>query len=511
VADRFDLLILGSGSTAFAAAIKASELGARVAMVERRTVGGTCANRGCLPSKNLIEAARIVHDAAHPRYDGLEPAKVRVDFPALVRQKDAVVRDYRAKKYASVAEGLVGLEVVTGDAQFADTLSVVVDGRPIEADRFLVATGSRPTVPPIPGLDSIPYLTSDLLDADEAQRLDELPESLVVLGAGYVAVELAQMFARLGSRVSIIARSGLLRGYEPELGRTLTEVFQAEGIEVVSGARIDRVEGDAGEVRVYAETPAAGRIIRAERVLVATGRTPNTVDLALERAGVATDAAGFVLVNAELRSGQAHIWAAGDVIGRQHDSQMATPVGARQGRIVAENALTDAKRKFDGTVIPRAIFTDPPIGVVGRTESEVKAKHHPAVTATTPIEYVPRAGAIHKQTGFVKMIASTIDERVLGVHVIGEGASEIINEAAMAMKFKATLADFVDLVPTRRWPRRSRSAHRPSAATYRSCPAARSDGDGRHVRPRDQIPRLIPAPFGGASCHRVDARRRESV
>ena len=446
MADPFDLLILGSGSTAFAAAIKATELGGRVAMIERRTLGGTCANRGCLPSKNLIDAARIVREAAHPRYEGLAPATVAVDFPALVRQKDAVVHDYRAKKYASVSDGLTGLEVITGNARFEDPHAVVVDGRRIEADRFLVATGSRPAVPPIPGLEGIPYLTSDLLDADEVQRLAELPESLVVLGGGYVAVELAQMFARLGSRVTIVARSELLRGYEPELGRTLDEVFESEGIEVITDARIERVEGDAREVRVQAETPTAGRIVRAERLLLATGRQPNTADLSLDRAGVTTDPGGFVTVTAELRTSQRHIWAAGDIVGRQHGSQMATPVGARQGRIVAENALADAKRKFDGTVIPRAIFTDPPIGVVGLTEAEVRARHTPAVTATTPLEYVPRAGAIHRTTGFVKFIASTIDERVLGVHVIGESAAEIIGEAAMAMKFRAALGDFIDLI-----------------------------------------------------------------
>lgn len=446
MADRFDLLILGTGSTAFAAAIKATELGGRVAMVERRTLGGTCANRGCLPSKNLIEAARIVREAAHPGYDGLAPVTIAVDFPALIAQKDRVVHDYRAKKYASVADGLTGLEVVSGNARFEDAHAVLVDGRRIEADRLLIATGSRPTVPPIPGLDGVPYLTSDLLDADEAQRIGELPESLVVLGGGYVAVELAQMFARLGSRVTIVARSELLRGYEPELGRTLGEVFRGEGIEVIAEARIERVGGDTREVQVRVETPAAGRIVRAERLIVATGRQPNTDGLALDQAGVATDAGGFITVTAELRTSQPHIWAAGDVVGRQHGSQMATPVGARQGRIVAENALADAQRKFDGTVIPRAIFTDPPIGVVGLTEAEAKARHSPAVTATTPLEYVPRAGAIHRTTGFVKFIASTIDERVLGVHVIGESAPEIIHEAAMAMHFRATLTDFVDLI-----------------------------------------------------------------
>jgi mercuric reductase len=443
--ERLDFLILGSGSTAFAAAIKANELGARAAMVERRTLGGTCANRGCLPSKNLIEAARIVWEAAHPRYDGLAPARVDVDFAALVGQKDEVVHDYRAKRYASVAEG-IGVEVLTGDARLAGSHAIVLDGRTLEADRLLIATGSRPAVPAIPGLDHVPYLTSDLLDADEAGRLEELPESLVVLGGGYVAVELAQMFARLGSQVTLVARSGLLRGYEPLLGETLGEAFRSEGIEVLTDTRVERVSTDGGAVAVAVETPAVGRIIRAARLLVATGRIPNSHDLDLASAAVAVDGDGFVKVDAGLRTNQPHVWAAGDVIGRQHGSQMATPVGARQGRLVAENALADAGRRFDGSVIPRAIFVDPPVGVVGLTEAEVKAKHLPAVVAATPLEYVPRAGAIHKTAGFVKMVASTIDERILGVHVIGESAPEIIHEAAMAMHFRATIKDFVGLI-----------------------------------------------------------------
>jgi len=445
MADPFDLLILGSGSTAFAAAIKASELGARVAMVERRMLGGTCANRGCLPSKNLIEAARIVHEASHPRYAGLAPTDIPVDFAALIAQKDGVVREYRAKKYASVADGLTDLELIDRDAMFADPHTVLVGDRHVMGDRVLVATGSRPTIPLIPGLDTVPYLTSDLLDADEAARLTELPASLIVLGGGYVAVELAQMFSRLGSRVTMIARSGLLSGYEPDLGRTLGEVFVAEGIDVLTGARVERVSGDERGIALAVELPGAGRIVRAERLLVATGRTPNTETLGLDRAGVTLDD-GFVVVDAELRTSQPHVWAAGDVIGRQHGSQMATPVGARQGRIVADNAFADAKRRFDGTVIPRAIFTDPPIAVVGETEAQVRARHYPAVATTTPLAYVPRAGAVHKTTGFVKFIASSIDERVLGVHVIGESAPEIIHEAAMAMHFKATLADFIDLI-----------------------------------------------------------------
>ena len=444
--DPFDLLILGSGSTAFAAAIGASELGARVAMVERRTLGGTCVNRGCLPSKNLIEAARLVWDAAHPRYDGLAPVRMAVDFPTLIGQKDQVVRDYRAKKYNAVADGMMDLEILDGSASFESPTSISLDGRAIAADRFLIATGSRPIVPSIPGLDTVPYLTSDLLDADETGRLTDLPESLIVLGGGYIAVELAQMFSRLGTRVTIVARSGLLRGYEPELGATLSEVFAAEGIEVLADTRTERISSGGEGVAVAVETPSAGRILRAQRLLVATGRRPNTDEIGLDRIGVELDADGYVVVDAELRTGQAHIWAAGDVIGGQRGSQMATPVGARQGRIVAENAFKGARRRVDHEVIPRAIFTDPPIAVVGLTEAEVKGRHQPAVAATTPLKYVPRAGAIHRPEGLVKMIASTIDERILGVHMIGESAAEVIHEAAMAMHFKATIDDFIDLI-----------------------------------------------------------------
>ncbi|MFV2062958.1 MAG: mercury(II) reductase [Chloroflexota bacterium] len=446
MSERFDLFILGSGSTAFAAALKANELGARVAMIERRTLGGTCANRGCLPSKNLIEAARIVHEAANPRYPGLAPATIEVDFEALIRQKDDVVHDYRQKKYGSVASS-VGIDTLEGDARFVDANTVEVGTERIEADRILIATGSRPTIPPIPGLDAVPYMTSDMLDADEDGRLTELPESLIILGGGYIAVELAQMFSRLGSEVTLVQRSAeLLSDYEPEFGPLVSEVFRREGMQVHTGTRIESVEGNEREIRVSLDVAGETRTVTAQRLLVALGRRPNSDDLDLAAAGVKMDADGTVMVDTRLRTSQHHIWAAGDVIGSQHDSQMATPVGARQGRIAADNAMGGADIRFDGSVIPRGIFIDPPIGMVGRSEAEIRARRLPAVTATAPLQYTPRAGAIHKTEGFVKMIASTIDEKILGVHVIGESAPEIIHEAAMAMKFGATIPDFVDLI-----------------------------------------------------------------
>ncbi len=447
VSNPFDFLILGAGSTAFAAAIKASELGAKVGMIECRTLGGTCANRGCLPSKNLLEAARIVWQASHPRFAGLHPAAMEIDFAALIRQKDDVVHAYRAQRYEQVAEGLERLELIKGDARLHDANTVSIDGTKVGADRLLIATGTRPTVPPIPGLDSIPFLTSDLLDADEEGRLAELPESLVVLGGGYVAVELAQLFARLGSRVTILQRGErLLARHEPEIADLLATLFRSEGIEVLTRAAVEQVRGDPAEVAVDVEVAGERRTVRSQRLLVAAGRQPNTDLLGLDEAGVSTTETGFVKVNAGLQTNQPHIWAAGDVIDGQWASQLATPVGARQGRLAAENAIGGAHHSVDHAVVPRAIFTDPPIASVGLTEAEVRRRHLPAISKSTPMEYVPRASAIHRPEGMVKIVASSIDERVLGVHVIGEAASEIVHEAAMGMRFNATLADFVDLI-----------------------------------------------------------------
>ncbi len=206
MAERFDLVILGSGSTAFAAALRAAELGKTAVMTEARTLGGTCVNRGCLPSKNLIEAARLYWEAQHPRYPGLQPAKLGLDFRELIRQKDAVVHDYRDRKYASLVEGAEQIKVYEGHAAFISPTAVAVDGRVLEGQHFLIATGTRPAVPAIEGLDQVPYLTSDLLTADEPQELWDLPRSLVVLGGGYIALELGQMFHRFGTAVTILQR-----------------------------------------------------------------------------------------------------------------------------------------------------------------------------------------------------------------------------------------------------------------------------------------------------------------
>ena len=218
---HYDLVILGSGSTGFAAALRAQELGKTSVMTEERTTGGTCVNRGCLPSKNLIEAAKIIHDARYPRYPGLTPAEVRLDFRKLIEQKDKVIHGYRKKKYESLTGGQFRIE--KGHVEFVDDHTVQVDGQRFTGEKILIATGSRPVVPNIEGLRDVPYVTSDLLTNDEPMELWELPRSLIILGAGYIALELGQMFHRFGVEVTLVQRSQqlLAHGYEPEVGQAI--------------------------------------------------------------------------------------------------------------------------------------------------------------------------------------------------------------------------------------------------------------------------------------------------
>ncbi len=444
---HYDLVILGSGSTAFAAALKAAEMGKTAVMTEARTVGGTCVNRGCVPSKNLIEAAKLVYEARHPRYPGMKPHEVGFDFGELVRQKDEVISYFRDKKYESLVGDSDSIEVLRGRVAFADENAVEVDGRRIEGERFLVALGSTPVPPEIEGLDEVPYMTSDLLTSQEDMELTELPESLVVVGGGYVALELGQMFSRFGSRVTILERSDrvLKHGYEPEVGRAVQGILREEGVDVRTNAQIRRVRRAGGGVAVEVES---GEEVRAERLLVATGRRPNTQGVGLEKAGVETNGHGEVVVDEFLRTRASHVFAAGDVIGNQLRSQMATPVGAHDGVTVAENAFAAGgeMEPVDHSVIPRAIFTDPQVGIVGVTEEEAIARGHRCWCRTIPMGLVPRAGAIRDERGIIKMVADADTDKVLGVSMVGQSAAEVIHEAAMGMRFGAKIGDFVDLL-----------------------------------------------------------------
>ncbi|MGI8958299.1 MAG: mercury(II) reductase [Bryobacteraceae bacterium] len=444
--EHFDIVILGAGSTAFAAGLRASEMGKNVAMIESRTLGGTCANRGCLPSKNLIEASNIFYRSQNPRYPGLRPSAMELDFPALIKQKDEIVQSYREKKYQSIVSRSERIRVIDGSARFSGDHQVTVNDKTLTGSRFLIATGSSPNIPDIPGLSATPYITSDLLTSMEDVEMKDLPTSLIIVGGGYIALELGQMFSRFGTEVTILERGDrVLSAYEPEISQSVMEAFREDGIKIHTTANITNAQGDAREIIVTAQIDGREQGLRSGRLLLATGRRPNTHDLGLESTGVQVDQRGFIVVNDELRTSADHIFAAGDVIG-PYSERMATPVGAQDGGIAAENAFSGARLKVNHRVIPRAIFTDPQVGVIGLSEGEANNRGHQCDCRTVPMSMVPRAGAVRDTRGIIKMVADLKTHEVLGVSMHGLNASEVIHEGAMALRFGAKVDDFARML-----------------------------------------------------------------
>lgn len=440
---KYDLAIIGSGGGAFAAAIRATTLGKSVVMIERRTLGGTCVNTGCVPSKALIAAADTRHVAADAsgRFPGIAATAETVDMPALIAGKQALVESLRGEKYADVADSY-GWQVRRGDASFAGgpdapVLEIIAgDGtvETIEADHFLVATGSRPWAPPIDGLEETGYLTSTT-----AMELAEVPESLLVLGGGYVALEQAQLFARLGSQVTLVVRSRLASKEEPEVSKALQEAFADEGIRVVRRVVPTRVSrGTGGEAVVTADVSGDSQEFRAEQVLVALGRRPVTDGLNLDAVGVKTGDSGEVVVSDRLRSSNPRIWAAGDVTGHPEFVYVA----AHHGTLVAENAFADADRAVDYSRLPRVTFTGPAIGAVGMTEKEVLAAGIRCDCRVLPLHHVPRALVNRDTRGFIKIVVNADTNEILGLTAVAKDAGELA--AAGVHVLGKTVAEIAD-------------------------------------------------------------------
>lgn len=440
----YDILILGSGSAAFAAALKARELGARVAMTERREVGGTCVNRGCVPSKNLIRAAEVFHMARHHPFSGIKTHQEGVDFPSLTIQKDNLVHHLRKKKYLDLVENDDRISILKGSARFRNANTVEVDGKPVTAEKFLIATGARTFIPPIPGINSIPFLTSDLLSTEEGLGLKELPKSITIIGGGVIACELGQMFQRLGSKVTILQRGPrLLTRVDEEIAATLCQILNDEGVESICDVEVQSVEDSPKGVTVRAAVSGKTKIFYASRLLVATGVQPNTEELGLESVNVSTDPLGFIKTDETMQTSAPNIWAAGDVTG----PPFATPVGAREGVIAAENMVDPCcQKRMDYRVIPRAIFTEPEVATVGLTLEEAKKEGFDADSRSLPLSVVPKAACILDTRGLVKMVIDRGTKRILGVHLIAHNGSDIIHEAAVAIRAGWTTEDLVETI-----------------------------------------------------------------
>lgn len=431
-----DLLIIGAGSAAFAAGIRAAELGYSALMVERGTLGGTCVNVGCVPSKTLLRTAEVYHRAFHSPFAGVRPRGAELDWHAVIGDKDELVARLRREKYEKVLEAYPSLSLVWGHARLTADGGVEVDGRTCRPARILIAAGARPYVPPFPGADEVEVLTST-----EALSLPERPESLVVLGGRYVALELAQIFARFGTRVALLQRSErILPDHEPEIAEGLADYLREEGVEIYTGATVLRLRQEGAEKAVEARVAGEARAFHATHILVAMGRRANTEGLGLEAAGVETDERGFVRVDRALRTTNPRIYAAGDVTG----PPMLVYLAAAEGKRAAENALLGQAEPLDRRAVPAVLFTDPQVATVGLTEAEARAQGIEVRTSILLLSYVPRALAARDTRGLIKLVAEGKTGWLLGAHILAAEGGEVVQTATMALRAGMTVQDLVD-------------------------------------------------------------------
>lgn len=420
----FDLAVIGSGGSAFAAAIRATKLGKSVVLIERGTIGGTCVNTGCVPSKALLAAASARHVALDSgRFPGISAAAGPVDMQELIAGKRSLVEGLRADKYVDLIADY-GWELRRGNAAFAGSVEDPVlevtgtdGGREIvRARHYLVATGSSPWAPPIEGLQDVDYLTSTT-----AMELDEVPESMIVLGGGYVALEQAQLFARLGTKVTMLVRSRLASAEEPEASKALVGVFEDEGITVIRRATAESVRAEGAGVVVRAKSSGGRDEYTASRLLVATGRRPVTDGLNLSAVGVETGERGEIVVNDLLATSNGRIWAAGDVTGHPEFVYVA----ASHGSLAVENAFNNAGRTVDYSHLPRVAFTTPNLAAVGLTDRQATEAGIDCECRVLPLKHVPRALVNRDTRGFIKIVAATETGRILGITAVADNTGEI--------------------------------------------------------------------------------------
>lgn len=440
---RHDLAIVGSGSAGFAAAIAARQRGLDVVMIERDTVGGTCVNTGCVPSKALLAAAEARQAGLEARFPGIATAASSADWATLAVATGDLTGEMRTGRYVDLADEY-GWPILSGTAGFAGTpddpvLRVgLADGGTtcVQARHYVVATGAAPWAPPVPGLAGSGYLTSTT-----AMRLDRLPASMVVLGGNAVGLEQAQLFAHLGVRVTVVeARDRVAPFEEPEISAELERLLRAGGIDVRTGATVSRVRREGTSCHLAVEDAAGTTTLAAERLLVATGRRPVTGHLGLAAVGVTTGGRGEVVVDDRLRTANPRIWAAGDVTG---GPQFVYVAGAHGGLVVA-NAFADADRAVDYRVLPRVTFTSPAIASVGSTAVAAVTAGHRVECRVLPLDQVPRAVVNRRTGGVAKLVADAVDGRLLGVHVLADGAGDVIAGAGYALAAGMSVRQLAD-------------------------------------------------------------------
>jgi len=439
--EKFDLVIIGGGAGAFAAAIRANELKAVTAMVNSGLpLGGTCVNVGCVPSKRLIHAAEILHLVYHHGVPGIELEVKHFDFQKVIQDESALVESLRREKYEKVLKNLEHVTLIDGYARFVTQQEIEVNSQKLGAGKFIIATGSTAAIPPIEGIQEAGFVTHI-----EALRLERQPKELIIIGAGPLGLEFAQMYARFGTNVTILERlASIFPPAEKELTDRLGEILAEEGITIKTDVEVKRARKENSAKVLSYLVNGKQEEVSGDEILLATGKTPNTPGLGLEEIGVTIDRRQAISVNQFFQTSQPHIFAVGDVIKLPLRLE---PTAGNEGTLAAENALMGSQKSIDYTTVPYTIFTDPQLAGVGLTEEEQMRKMGVCACRTVSFADVPRAIITGRVEGLIKMVIHPQTGQIVGVHILAPNAGELIAEAMMLIKNKNSVDDVINSLP----------------------------------------------------------------
>jgi mercuric reductase len=436
--NHYDLIIIGGGSSAFAAAIEADGLGLNTLMINGGLpIGGTCVNVGCVPSKHLIRAAEQIHRASHSPFAGISAAKPTWDYKKIIQQKKELVAEMQSKKYIDVVGKLEHVKVIEGWAKFIEPHTVRVNNSDLyKGLKFVIATGATTNIPQIEGLKDVGYLNNESIF-----DLEEQPRKLAVIGAGYIALEIAQAYNRFGTEVQILHRSErILRTQSEDITDELTKHLVADGIDIQLNTKIQKVVRDGETIRIYTLQNGEPVEFETSHILVAPGTKPNTWGIGLDSIGVELTEKGHIKVNTKQESSVAHIYAVGDCT----DTPAFVYTAAKEGKIAIENAFQSKGTKVDYTGLPWVVFTDPQVAGAGMDEKEAEEAGIPYEATTLPVAEIPRAAAALDTRGFIKLIRNSANNKLIGVRLVVPEGGELVMEASLAIKHGITVQELAE-------------------------------------------------------------------
>ncbi|MBI5857575.1 MAG: mercury(II) reductase [Sphingobacteriales bacterium] len=438
--NHFDLIIIGGGSAAFSAAIKANELGLTTLMVNAGLdFGGTCVNVGCVPSKTIIRAAETAYHASHSNFAGIKPKGVDIHFAQVIKDKKQLVKNLQQKKYMDVVSDFKNLQLVEGWAEFVDDRTILVNGKDkYTAIKFIIATGATTNVPDIEGLKDIGYLTNvSLFD------LEEQPASITIMGAGYIGLEIAMAYNRLGTKVRIIEFTDrVLRTQTPDISEEIEMHMKKEGIEILPNFRAVKFEKSGNDTIIHCKCPDGSftKIVEPGKVVVASGTKPNTKKLGLDKIGLQLTKSGHVQVNDLMETNLQNIYAVGDVV----NTPSFVYTAAYEGKIAVDNAFTGSENKTDYTSLPWVVFTDPQIAGAGLDEAQAAAQNIPFEVSKLALDNVPRSLAANDTRGFIKLIRNKETDKLIGARIVAPEGGELIQQLSMAIKYGISVKELAE-------------------------------------------------------------------